>query len=203
MNEAACALCAKSLGEERHELNGKPTCPACRDAVLAEIASENDESIKLLPVAAVGIAASAACGAGWALLIVLTNSEIGFAAVGIGWAVGQAVLRAAGGKRGRRLQKVAVACSTLGLLLGKYFYLAHVVRAEFVALIAKGGPEAAGLVVPSWVNPKMFLYFLTVLPRLTGIYDALWLFIALSAAWRALAPATVSLGHGRIPPPAA
>ncbi|MEQ1919846.1 MAG: hypothetical protein ABL955_11660, partial [Elusimicrobiota bacterium] len=129
MNEDKCALCERPLGsEERGRVNGKTTCLACRDAVLAEIASEADGSVKLAPVIAIGTVASAACGAAWALLIILTKSEIGFAAVGIGYAVGHAVRQAAGGKRGRRLQWVAVACSTLGLLLGKYFYVAHMVR---------------------------------------------------------------------------
>lgn len=203
MTEAKCALCEKALGDERHELNGRKTCAGCRDAVLAEIASEDDAGVRLLPVVAVGVAASAACGAAWALLIVTTHSEIGFAAVGVGWAVGQAVLRAAGGKRGKRLQQVAVACSTLGLVLGKYFYVAHLVRSEAAALLLKGGPDAAGVIVPSWADPRLAFYFVQILPELIGIYDALWLFIALSSAWRALAPATVDQGHGRNSPPAA
>ena len=146
MNEAKCTLCDKALGSEpASSVNGRRTCGACRDAVLAEIASETDAAVKLAPVIAIGAAASAACGAAWALLIALTKSEIGFAAVGIGYAVGHAVRRAAGGKRGRRLQWVAVGCSTLGLVLGKYFFVAHMVRE-----LAAASPAAAAAGVPGW-----------------------------------------------------
>ncbi len=198
MNEDKCALCDKPLGEERAEVNGKRTCAACRDAVLAEIASETDAGVKLGPVIAVGAVASAACGAAWALLIAMTKSEIGFAAVGVGYAVGHAVLRASGGKRGRRLQKVAVACAMLGLLLGKYFFVAHLVRE-----MAARSPKLAVDGIPNWFDPRVFLFFLKILPKLTGLYDALWLFLALNAAWRTLQPARVVLGDGRNPPPAA
>lgn len=197
MNEEKCALCEKPLGNERNEVNGKQTCVSCRDAVLAEIASETDAGVSLGPVVAIGAVASAACGAAWALLIAATKSEIGFAAVGVGYAVGHAVRRATGGKRGRRLQWVAVGCSTLGLLLGKYFYIAHMVRE-----MAARSPKASVDGVPGWFDPRVFLYFLTILPRLTGVYDALWLFLALNAAWRVLQPARVVLGDGRNSPPA-
>lgn len=194
-----CALCERPLvNEPLSSVNGKTTCAACRDAVLAEIASEADTSVKLAPIIAVGAVASAACGAAWAILIAVTKSEIGFAAVGVGYAVGHAVRRAAGGKRGRRLQWVAVACSTLGLLLGKYFFIAHMVRE-----IAARAPNAAAEGIPSWFEPRVFFFFLTLLPKLTGVYDALWLFLALNAAWRVLQPANVILGDGRNPPPAA
>jgi hypothetical protein len=198
MNEEKCALCERPLGNERNRINGKTTCNSCRDAVLAEIASETDASVKLAPVVAIGVVASAACGAAWALLIALTKSEIGFAAVGVGYAVGHAVRRAAGGKRGRRLQRVAVGCAVMGLLLGKYFYVAHMVRE-----MAARSPNLAADGVPGWADPRVFVFFLKVLPRMTGIYDALWLFLALNAAWRVLLPARVVLGDGRNPPPAA
>lgn len=199
MNEEKCALCERPLvNEPSGRVNGKTTCLSCRDAVLAEIASEADASVKLAPVIAVGAVASAACGAAWALLIIVTKSEIGFAAVGIGYAVGHAVRQAAGGKRGRRLQWIAVGCSTLGLLLGKYFFVAHMVRE-----MAARAPNAAAVGVPGWFEPRVFLFFLSILPQLTGVYDALWLFLALNAAWRVLLPARVVLGDGRNPPPTA
>jgi len=199
MNEEKCALCERPLVNEQSGLvNGKTTCLACRDAVLAEIASEADGNVKLAPVIAIGAVASAACGAAWALLIILTKSEIGFAAVGIGYAVGHAVRQAAGGKRGRRLQWIAVGCSTLGLLLGKYFFVAHMVRE-----MAARAPNAAAAGLPGWFEPRVFLFFLGILPQLTGVYDALWLFLALNAAWRTLLPARVVLGDGRNPPPTA
>jgi len=138
---------------------------------------------KLGPAVAIGAVASAACGVAWALLIVLTRSEIGFAAVGVGYAVGHAVRGAAGGARGRRLQWVAVGCAALGLTLGKYFYVAHLVR-EMAARSANVAVDG----VPHWLEPRVMVFFLKALPRMTGLYDALWMLLALIAAWRTLRP---------------
>ncbi len=132
-------------------------------------------------VAAVGAAAGAACGAAWALLLAATRTEIGFAAIGVGYAVGFAVRHAADGERGRNLQWIAVACTVWGLLLGKYFYLAHLVRE-----MAARSPNVATDGIPGWFDPRVFSFFLSVLPRLAGVYEALWLFLASLAAWRTL-----------------
>jgi hypothetical protein len=146
---------------------------------MTEPSSESDAGLALAPVIAVGAVASAACGAGWALLIALTRSEIGFAAVGVGFAVGHAVRHAANGRRGPRLQRVAAGCAVLGLMLGKYFYVAHMVRE-----IAARSPNLAADGIPSWFDPRVGLFFLKLLPSLTGLYDALWMFLALLAAWQ-------------------
>lgn len=134
---------------------------------------------RLWPVALVGLAAAAACGAAWALLIATTRSEIGFAAVGVGWAVGQGVRRAADGRRGRPLQGVAAGCALFGLVLGKYFFIAHMIREML---------ERQRAPVPAWWDPRMVAFFARVLPKTVGLYDALWAFLALSMAWRALQP---------------
>jgi hypothetical protein len=155
-------------------------------------ATETDDELKLAPVIAVGAMASAACGAAWALLIALSRREIGFAAVGVGFAVGHAVRHAAAGRRGPRLQRVAAGCAALGLLLGKYFYVAHMVRE-----IAARSPNVSRDGIPSWFDPRVGLFFVKLLPGLTGLYDSLWLFLALLAAWQV--PRTRSASAGTTP----
>lgn len=197
---APCVLCAKPLPDAEAVLvNGKRACAACRDAVLAELAKENEAGAKLAPAVAAGLAASVACGAAWAGLIALTGSEIGFAAVGVGWVVAHAVRLASGDKRGPRLQKTAVACSVLGLLLGKYFFVAGIVRR-----MAMTSPDAPPGFTLGWFDPRLFRVFVSALPHLVNVYDALWIFLALSAAWRVLKPAKVVLSDARgKPAPAA
>lgn len=148
-----------------------------------EISGEAAADVKLGPIVAVGAVAAAACGAAWAILITMTQKEIGFSAVGVGYVVGRAVSQAAGAKRGRGLQWVAVGCTALGLMLGKYFYVAHLLR-EVAARQAAASASASGQ--PGWFDRHVLLFFLGLLPRLTGLYDALWLFLALNVAWRAL-----------------
>jgi hypothetical protein len=190
---AACVLCAKPLTDADAVLvNGKRTCAACRDAVLAELAKENEAGARLAPAVLAGLAAAAACGAAWAGLIVLTGSEVGFAAVGVGWTVAHAVRLASGDKRGPRLQKAAVACSALGLLLGKYFFVASIVRK-----MAAAAPDAPPGFMIGWFDPRMLRFFVSAMPRLVNVYDALWIFLAFSAAWRVLKPAKVALADAR------
>lgn len=187
---ASCALCGKPVsGADSALLNGKTACPACRDAVLAELAAESAGG-RFGAALAAGLAAAAACGALWAALIVLTEREIGFAAVGVGWAVAHAMRLASGGRRGPRLQKAALGCSLLGLVLGKFFFVAHAMRE--MTDNDPGRPPGFHL---SYFDPRMFRFFARVLPHMLTIYDALWLFLALSAAWRILKPARIVLSH--------
>ena len=199
MNEAlppaaACVLCAKPVADADAVLvNGKRTCAACRDAVLAELAAESAGG-RFTRALGAGLAAAVACGALWAGIIILTEREIGFAAVGVGWAVAHAMRLASGGRRGPRLQKAAVGCSLLGLLLGKFFFVAHALRE-----MTENAPERPANFNLSYFDPRMFRFFAHVFPHMLTVYDALWLFLALSAAWRILKPARVVLAHAPNP----
>jgi hypothetical protein len=185
----ACVLCGKPAGADAGLINGKTTCSACRAAVLAELAAESAGGSFPRALAA-GLGAAVACGALWAAIIVVTEREIGFAAVGIGWAVAHAMRLASGGRRGPRLQKTAVGCSLLGLLLGKFFFVAHAMRE-----MTENAPHRPANFHLSYFDPRMFGFFARVFPHMLTIYDALWLFLALSAAWRILKPARVVLAH--------
>ncbi|MBI3566344.1 MAG: hypothetical protein HY079_14205 [Elusimicrobia bacterium] len=189
---SVCVLCARAICARCAALvNGKTTCAACRDAVLAEIAREAESGSTAAPAGA-GAAAAVGAGAAWAALSVLTGSEIGIAAVGVGWAVGHAVRFAAGGRRGPVLQRIAVACAASGLTLGKYLIVAHAVR-EMVARRPGAAPDQ----VPGYFDAHMPVFFLSVLPRIVTFYDALWVFLAFSAAWRILKPAAVAIADAR------
>jgi hypothetical protein len=139
---------------------------------------------------AAGLAAAVGCGALWAAIIVMTEREIGFAAVGVGWAVARAMRRASGGRRGTRLQLAAIGCSLLGLLLGKFFFVAHAMRE-----MTENAPDRPPNFHLSYFDPRMFKFFVRVFPHMLTIYDALWLFLALAAAWHILKPARVVLAH--------
>jgi len=187
---ADCVLCAKPVAAADAVLvNGKRTCKACRDAVLAELAAESAGG-QFSRALAAGLAAAVACGALWAGIIILTEREIGFAAVGVGWGVAHAIRLASGGRRGTRLQLTAIGCSLLGLLLGKFFFVAHALRE-----MTENAPDRPPNFHLSYFDPRMLKFFLHVFPHMLTIYDALWLFLALSAAWRILKPARVVLAH--------
>jgi hypothetical protein len=73
-----------------------------------------------LTAALAGLGAAAVGGIAWGLIVKWTGYEIGFAAWGIGFIVGTAVVFGAQGKRGTPFQLLAVALAVLGIVLGKY-----------------------------------------------------------------------------------
>jgi hypothetical protein len=102
-----CAVCGKDVGDRYYTANGKPICESCRDVVLS--ATVTPRSPGLLAVATLfGLGAAIAGAAIYYAVIAIANLEIGIVAILIGYMVGWAVRRGAGGRGGRRFQIVAV-----------------------------------------------------------------------------------------------
>jgi hypothetical protein len=131
-----------------------------------------------------GLAAAAVGGALWAALASSTEREFGFAIVVIGPAVALAMRRASGGLRGTRLQLAAIGCSLLGVLLGKFLFVAHAMRA-----LTENAPDRPPDFHLSYLDPRMFKFFVRIFPHMLTFYDGLWLLITLSGAWFILRPA--------------
>ncbi len=176
----ACVLCERPICKNcRAVVNGKAVCADCRDKVLAELRSEQAGAVHYPAAIGGGILASLLGGAAWAAMVAITNLEIGYVAVGVGLIVGWGVHLGAHKKRGRNLQWIAVGCSVLGLVIGKYFAIAHYIITHV--------PEAKGL---SFFDPIFF----RIIPEYLTPFDALWVFIALRVAWRIPRERSVQVG---------
>jgi hypothetical protein len=79
-----------------------------------------ERSGAVLTAALAGLGAAVVGGIAWGLIVRWTDYEIGFAAWGIGFIVGTAVLFGAQGKRGTPFQLLAVVLALVGIVLGKY-----------------------------------------------------------------------------------
>jgi len=170
----ACVLCQRPICKNcRAVVNAKAVCADCRDKVLAELRSEQAAAVHYPAAIGGGIVAAVIGGAAWAMMVVLTNLEIGYVAVGVGLVAGWGVHLGARRKRGRNLQWIAIGCSVLGLLIGKCFVTSH--------LIITSNPDLKNL---SHFDPRLVQYFFTHLQTLLSPFDALWVFIALRVAWR-------------------
>jgi signal peptidase I len=132
-----------------------------------------------------GLAAAVAGGLAWGLVVKWTDYEVGIAAWGVGALVGYAVLAAAGGRKGSDLQAVAVAFALLGVLLGKYLAFAFVVQESL---------PAVGL-----FSGDMITFFREALRDVFGLFDVLWIGLAVATAWLALRPEEGA--DGPAPPP--
>jgi hypothetical protein len=103
-----CAVCGRDVGDQYYHANGKPICESCRHVVLAATVTPRSPG-RLVVAALFGLGAAVAGAAIYYAVIAIANLEIGIVAILIGYMVGWAVRKGAGGRGGRRFQIVAVA----------------------------------------------------------------------------------------------
>ena len=140
----------------------------------------------LLPGLAGGLIAAVAGALVWGLIVIKTDYEIGFAAWGIGFLCGLAVVRFAGGRKGLPLQVVAVVTALAGVALGKYITFAYLYRQAL---------QEAGIVSPSYVSADTISAFFHNLSIVFSFWDLLWAGLAVAAAWRIAQPDELPAEH--------
>ena len=143
---------------------------------------EQPPSGSLLVATAAGLAAAIVGGVVWGLIVKWSEYEIGIVAWGIGFLVGAAVLAVTRGRKGTALQVVAVAAALVGILLGKYLGFAFTVQEQLESL-----PSELGLEIGLF-SSEMRSGFREELGSVFGLFDVLWVGLALYTAWRALQP---------------
>jgi hypothetical protein len=152
--------------EDRYQVAGMSDTPV---ATTAPAPSQSP-----LRAVAGGLVAAIVGGIVWALIVKASDYEVGFVAWGIGFLVGTAVVFATRGAKGRSLQLVAVALALVGILIGKYLSFALVVQDE-----AETFGESIGL-----FSGDMFDLFRENLDSVFGLFDLLWVGLAVASAWR-------------------
>jgi len=140
-----------------------------------------EPSGSLLPGVVVGLVAAIVGGVVWGLIVKITDYEVGIVAWGIGFAVGTAIVFATRGGKGPHLQVIAVVCALFGILLGKYLSYAFAVQEQ---------GEALGLSIGLF-SGDMFRFFRENLSDVFGLFDLLWVGLALFTAWRVPQPEPV------------
>lgn len=161
--------------------------------VMRAAEAELFEPRTLVPAVLAGLAAAIVGGIVWALIVVQTGYEIGFAAVGIGVLAGFAVVFATRGRKGVPLQVTAVLASVLGIVLGKYFSYVW----EFKDAVREAfGDEAADQV--SVFDSDLVRFFFEDADQIFGFYDLLWIAFAVYAAWRIPRALGISVRKGPI-----
>ena len=144
------------------------------------VREERSPAAALLPAVLAGLVAAVVGGVVWGLIVKWTDYEVGFAAWGIGFVVGLAVVTAAR-TRGLVLQVVAVLCALLGILIGKYL--------SFVWVLQNAAENEFGESVDIPVfSMDTFDLFRDNLDTVFGWIDLLWVGLAVVSAWRALQP---------------
>lgn len=178
-----CPLCGLVLGPKLFMANGQAICGACAGRIGQELEAERG-GWNEIPLAAAGGAVGAALGAAvWAGIVVATNFEVGYVAVLVGFLSGMGVKFGAGKGRGQGLQITAALLAVGGLVFAKYLIFAWMVSQA---------ATAQGQVV-AWYDPVILQMFPRMIVQLSSPFDLLWIFIAVSAAYRVPAPTRVSI----------
>ncbi len=111
-----CRLCQRTLQSEYYDVSGHPTCADCRNNMEALTETPTGAG-PLLKAGAFGLGAGIAGAVIYYAVMAIANLEIGIVAILIGYMVGYAVRRGAGGRGGRRFQVLAVALTYAAVAL--------------------------------------------------------------------------------------
>ena len=149
--------------DDRHEL------PAASPIVEAQ------RSGSLLLAAAASLAAAVVGGVAWGLIVKWSDYEIGIVAWGIGFLAGAAAVAATRGGKGPALQVIAVVAALVGVLLGKYLGYAFAIQEE---------ADRAGVQLGLF-SSEVRTFFREDLGSVFGLFDLLWVGLAVYTAWRA------------------
>ena len=171
-----CTACSRPIDRDYYHLNGKVTCESCRNAIADAVATP-EGVLPFVRAAGLGILAAIAGAAIYYGVIALANLEIGIIAIAIGYMVGWAVRKGAGGRGGRRFQVLAVVLTycAIGLAYAPLFL----------------GNSSMSL-------PVEFFYVLTlpivvVTRGVTGIITAIIIAVGLRQAWHMTAAPTLTI----------
>ncbi len=125
-----------------------------------------------------GLAAALTGGAIWGALVIATDYEIGIVAWGIGLLSGYAVAYSAMGSRGVPMQVIATISSALGIITGKYFIFYHYFKQS---VEAEYGSEVADQFFV--FSEEVINFFVENITSMLGVYDLLWIALAIGTAW--------------------
>lgn len=126
-----------------------------------------------------GIIAAILGGIVWGLIVIASNYEFGFVALGIGLLSGYSVLLMAREKKGITLKIIAVLSSILGILVGKYITYYHFVNE---AIVKDYGTEAAAFF--SIYSIETIELFIREISYMFSVIDIVFLLLAITAAWK-------------------
>lgn len=178
-----CALCGASVAAGTGSVaNGRLLCASCTAQVERDLL-EQTRNTRIAPAIALGLVGAIAGAAVWAGIAIATQYSIGYVAVLVGFLAGYGVRRGAGRTRTQLIRAIAIGCAVVGLLLAKFIIIVHAVAALAVE---------KSVTIP-YLDPIWFKVFWKVFPDTLTPFDALWLFLAISAAARQVRPIQLQL----------
>jgi hypothetical protein len=193
----ACALCQRTIPDQYYDVNGQSVCDGCRGQ-LAQM-TETPRNWRVFAVAGLfGLGAAIAGAILYYAVIAISNFEIGVVAIAIGFMVGWAVRKGAGGRGGRRFQVLALVLTywAVGLAYTPLMFkqLAEENAKEKAAATAtptpadspdESGDGSLGLAVLVLLGFSLALPVLSVISSLpSGLISAAIIAFGMHQAWK-------------------
>lgn len=170
-----CTLCNSEVpGASAYLVNEQLSCADCVAKVRAELAMQEPTASGLAAAVAGGLAGALAGAAVWAGVAMATDLEVGYVAILVGFLAGLGVKLGARKQRGVVLQCIAAGLAVVGLLAAKYMVFAYVA-------VKVGRENGVDL---SYLDTRFLSVFPEVLGETINGFDALFLVLALVAAYR-------------------
>lgn len=125
-----CESCLKDFkATEKNKIKGNDNhihyfCNDCIKKANEAFTKETQNS-NFLGAVMLGFWAAAIGGIAWFAVAALTGWTIGFLAIGVGWLVGNAVVRGAGFKRGRNLQILSLVLTLIAIVIAELFVFGY------------------------------------------------------------------------------
>ena len=169
---SACTACQRPLIGSYYQAGGRVFCEGCAQAIENTLHGTDGQTGRVLKATVWGIGGGIAGGAVYAAVLALTHINLALITILIGWLVGKAVRKGAGGRGGIGYQILAVAITYLSI-------------GFFAALAEVLGPdsETKGFLASTLVC----IFGAVVGPVLMGthsIFGAIVTAIGLYEAWR-------------------
>jgi hypothetical protein len=180
----SCGYCKKPLSIQYWQIAKRPACAECRNVVERELAA-SQSSARFLGALRYGALAAVAGSVAWIVISKVTGYEIGIVAIGIGYLVGKAVRKGAGGFGGPRYQYLAMFLTYSAIALASLPAIFEALRHSHTST-SDVEPKAVGLGSMLWAW-LVLLAFAYASPFLGGAQNFMgWVIIGIGLyeAWK-------------------
>jgi hypothetical protein len=168
-----CEQCGNSIVEGgEFVLKGKRDdpdrmiCQVCATVAEDEIEADTRD-INVLGAVFFGIVAAVISALLWYAVVVITDYQLGIAAIVVGWIVAQAVIYGAGKKRGPVVQLISVVAIIFAMALGQYLIIRHFIIRDL------------GYDLPLFMNLKLVFTFVVEVIKEDPVVLLFWLIAAI------------------------
>jgi hypothetical protein len=180
----SCGYCQKPLRVQYWQIARRPACAACRGVVEREVEAGKSRA-RFSGAVQYGALAAIAGSVGWVVISKVTGYQIGIVAIGIGYLVGKAVRKGAGGLGGRRYQYLAVFLTYSAIALASLPAIMEALRHSH-ASNSSAAPSQVGLIgmLSGWLFLLALAYASPFLGGVQNIMGLIIIGIGLYEAWK-------------------